>query len=159
MEEWKDIEGYEGLYQVSNYGRVKNVRTNQILKIAHNQKGYQHVCLINNGKHTKKIHRLVAQAFIPNPNDFLQINHKDKNKDNNIHTNLEWCDCYYNINYSLAKKILQFDLKGNLIKEWNSLSEIERVLKYNASAICGCCRKNRKTAYGYMWKYKEKEMI
>jgi len=104
-----------------------------------------------------KIHRLVAETFIPNPDNLPQVNHIDKNKDNNHYSNLEWCDCYYNINYSLAKKILQFDLQGNFIKEWCSLSEIERTLKYKASAICGCCKKNRKTAYGYMWKYKEKE--
>ena len=98
MELWNDIKGFEGLYQISNYGRIKNKRTNLLLKTSHNHKGYQQICLTNNGKHMAKIHRLVAETFIPNPDNLPQVNHIDKNKDNNHYSNLEWCDCHYNIN-------------------------------------------------------------
>lgn len=91
---WRDIDGYEGKYQVSNWGRVRNVKRNIIIKPYLNHKGYEKVSLSrgtkgNTDKH--RVHRLVALAFIPNPNDLPQVNHKDGNKRNNSVSNLEWC--------------------------------------------------------------------
>lgn len=99
MEEWKKVIGYEGLYEVSNLGNVRNVRRNTLLRLSENQ-GYIQVCLYKNGIRTGlKVHRLVAQAFIPNPYNLKEVNHKDENPSNNIVENLEWCDRKYNINY------------------------------------------------------------
>lgn len=105
---WKDVEEYKGLYQVSNRGRVKRLaqpknpfrRDERILKSHIHTKGYEKVSFVRNG--TQKIfyvHRLVAQAFIPNPNNYPQVNHKDENKLNNNVENLEWCTNRYNCNY------------------------------------------------------------
>ena len=102
MEEWRDIEGYEGLYQVSNEGRVRNISKNpyKMMKPHYNQRGYCQVALSKNNKYIMAaIHRLVAKAFIPNPSNLPQVNHKDEKKDNNIVENLEWCDNKYNSRY------------------------------------------------------------
>ena len=115
---WKDIEGYEGLYQVSNLGNVKRLRHGDYkcvqgyrvfperLKIlSFDKKGYLQVGLSKNNKQTmRRVHRLVAEAFIPNPNEYPMINHKDENKANNNVNNLEWCDARYNVIYSLNRK-------------------------------------------------------
>lgn len=104
-EVWKDIEGYEGKYQVSNLGRVRGLdRKNsmgktvkgRILKPRKTHAGYlrAHLC-----RDDRYIHRLVAEAFIPNPNNLPQINHKDEDKANNSVDNLEWCTCEYNLSY------------------------------------------------------------
>ena len=98
---WKDIEGYENKYQISNLGRVKalDYRRTKKEKIldSRNNKGYKAIALWNNSKRKVfLIHRLVANAFIPNPNKFPQINHKDENKLNNCVDNLEWCTQFYN---------------------------------------------------------------
>lgn len=108
---WKDVVGYEGLYQVSNLGRVKSLeridnlnhfRKGKIL-IQHIYNGYLYVSLCKNGKiKMYRVHRLVAQAFIPNPNNLPQVNHKDENKTNNCVLNLEYCDARYNMNYGTA---------------------------------------------------------
>ena len=113
MEEWRYIEGYEGLYQVSNEGRIKSLNREIVYKdgrkkilpekILHNflsDLGYYHVMLSKNGIPKRyKVHRLVAKAFIPNPNDLPIINHKDENPKNNTVENLEWCTQDYNIHY------------------------------------------------------------
>ena len=115
MEEiWKDIEGYEGLYQVSNLGRVKSfprkgthTTKERILKLTKSNKNYVIVILKNNYiQKAKSVHRLVAEAFIPNPNNLPQVNHKDENKLNNKVDNLEWCDNIYNCNYGTRNKRL-----------------------------------------------------
>ena len=112
MEEWRDIEGYEGLYQISNLGRVKSFpnckrKTTRILKPGNNctGRGYLFIFLFKN-KQKKRfyVHRLVAQAFIPNPNNLPMINHKDENPLNNNLNNLEWCDYKYNGNYGTVKE-------------------------------------------------------
>lgn len=90
---WKDVEGYEGKYQVSNWGRVRN-KKGEIIKPYLNHKGYEKVSLsngINSRTNKHRVHRLVAQAFIPNPENYPQVNHKDGNKHNNSVSNLEWC--------------------------------------------------------------------
>lgn len=109
------------------------------------------------------IHRLVAQAFIPNPNDLPQVNHKDENKANNCIDNLEWCTAKYNSNYgnrtkkvskALSKKIEQYDINGNFIKEWDSMIEATKNVGVKSNChIWQCCNKQRKSAYGYVWRY------
>ena len=165
MEEiWKDIEGYEGLYQVSNLGRVKSLRRNIILRQGITRNGYEIVNLYKNKSKYFLIHRLVANVFIPNPNNYPIVNHKDENKLNNCVDNLEWCTQKYNINYgtgiarrarSQSKIVLQYSLDGTFIKEWKSMMDIQRNLGFNQSHISECCRNIRKTAYGYIWKYKK----
>ena len=109
-EEWRDIKGYEGLYKISSYGRVKSLRNNhgkyreKILSPG-KCRDYLYVILCKNGKNKPyKIHRLVAEAFIPNSNNYKEVNHKDENKQNNSISNLEWCDRKYNCNYGTAKE-------------------------------------------------------
>ena len=113
LEQWKDIKGYEGLYQVSNLGNVKalkkragkSIRNEKLLKTYIDKYGYVYTILCKNNKtHLATIHRLIAEAFIPNPNNLPQINHKDENKQNNNIDNLEWCTCKYNINYGTRTK-------------------------------------------------------
>ena len=105
MEEWKDIKGYEGLYQISNTGLVKRIpsikcKTERILRQGTQKAGYNYVNLSKDNKiHTKRVHRLVAEAFISNPNNLPEVNHKDEDKSNNNVENLEWCTREYNLNY------------------------------------------------------------
>lgn len=181
MEEiWKDVVGYEGLYEVSNLGRVRSLnylRTGQtrILKSHMDRKGYLGVALCKNGKATYKlVHRLVAMAFIPNPMNFPMINHKDENPLNNVvfldesgalipeRSNLEWCTAKYNSNYgtiteriakALSKKVHQFDHQGNLIKEWTSIHEVSRQTGWSQGHISDCCLGKLKTFHGYVWRY------
>lgn len=119
MEEiWKDIEGYEGKYQVSNLGRVRSLNYNhtgeiKLLKQYTNKKGYKQVELSKNGKGKNYlVHRLVTIAFIPNPNNLPIINHKDENPSNNNVNNLEWCTYEYNVNYGTAIKRGSENRKG-----------------------------------------------
>lgn len=113
MEEWKDIPGYEGLYQISSFGRVKSMGTSRdgwrfkekILKLTEEPKGYLKVGLRKNGKlKTVRVHRLVAESFVPNPECFPEVNHKDENKSNNRVENLEWCTAKYNSRYGTKAK-------------------------------------------------------
>ncbi len=162
LEIWKDIEGYEGLYQVSNLGNVKslgnggsNASREKLLKTHKNQKGYLRVRLCKEGK-TKNhlIHRLVAVEFIENPNNYSQLNHRDEDKTNNQVTNLEWCDCLYNINYGtrnqrISKQVLC--LETGVV--YPSLSEAARQLGFSFSTISSACNGRYKRAYGFHWKY------
>ena len=170
MEEiWKDIEGYEGLYQISNKGRVKSLKwgKERILKPGITSSGYLKVLLCKNGmiKHIK-IHRLVANAFITNPENKPQVNHKDENKFNNSVNNLEWSTAKENNNFgtrneragnSLSIPILQYSKSGDFIREWLGAREVERVLGINNSNITKCCKGKRKYAGSFIWRYKEKD--
>ena len=163
MEIFKDIVGYEGLYQVSNLGSVKSLNYNRtgregLLSPGVNTRGYLIVNLCKNGEQKPfKVHRLVAQAFIPNPLNYPQINHKDENKTNNSVDNLEWCDCQYNIDYSISKPVAQYDLNGNLINVWKSIREAARQLGFDnsSSSIAKCCNGSKRysTVHNYKWRY------
>ena len=167
VEIWKDIEGYEGLYQVSNLGRVKSLKfgKERIFKGTKNEGGYLQVTLYKEEKIKKYcIHRLVAQSFIPNPNNLPEINHIDEIKANNRVENLEWCDRKYNINYGSHNErmiktnsipILQFSKTGDFIKKWDSGTQIERELGFDNGNICSCCKEKLKLAYGYKWGYEK----
>lgn len=175
---WKDIREYEGLYQVSNLGRVKSLtRTikrnkmgdfikNGIIMNTTEHKGYISIILSKNGVSKRyKVHRLVAQEFIPNPNNYPEVNHKNEIKTDNRVENLEWCSHLYNMRYGTwktrrkenfdyshcYKKVNQYDMKDNFIKSWENISLAEKEL--NINHISDCCNGKRKTAGGYKWKH------
>lgn len=162
MEEYRDIIGYEGLYQVSNLGNVRNFRTKKVLKGGCDLGGYRIVSLRkNNIQKTKTVHRLVAKAFIPNPDGLPCINHKDENKLNNNVENLEWCTYQYNNNYGTFterrvkkryKKVQQYDMNGNFIKEFTGLVNAQKETGINRNNITSVSKGKRNHAGGYKWK-------
>lgn len=101
LEEWRPVVGYEGLYEVSSFGRVRSlIGKGKERKLVKDEKGYLNVVLCKNGIYKgKKAHRLVAEAFIPNPENLPEVNHRDEDKTNNAVWNLEWCSMDYNIHY------------------------------------------------------------
>ena len=160
MEVWKEIKGYEGLYQVSNLGRVRS--RNGLIHLNTNNYGYKHVTLSkSNIQKTALVHRLVAEAFIENPFELPQINHKDGNKNNNAVINLEWTTQKDNNRHAIktnlrkAKRILLVDSENNIVKEFNNRMEINDFLGRQVcqDSITRCCNGKRKTAYGYVWRY------
>lgn len=187
-EVFRDVLGYEGLYQVSNYGRVKSLeRKNifycglrkeylerptkeKILNYNKSNRGYLQVCLTKDGKSkTYTVHRLVAKAFIPNLKNKKQVNHIDGNKENNNIDNLEWATSSENNKHAFrtglnkphnVRKVNQYDLKGNFIKQWNSITDFlkENNLNLKNSNITTCCKGKRKNAYGFIWKYADEEL-
>lgn len=182
---WRDIVGFEGRYQVSNWGNVKSLNYrnrgfSKNLTPKTNNRGYLWVELI---KYKKRkcflIHRLVAQAFVDNPNGFEFVNHKDEKPSNCNANNLEWCNRSYNAKYSInrhperykntkrkGKKrtnikyekhlINQLSLDGSFLKSWNSFWEIGKEFNYRTSSLKECCEGKRKTAYGYKWEFADK---
>ncbi len=151
MEIWKDVKSYEGLYWVSSQGRIKN-RHGRVL-IPEIRSGYYSVDLCKDGKRKKqRIHRLVAEAFIPNPLNLKMINHKDKNKLNNEVSNLEWCDNTYNSQYSKCREGLAvycFDLD----EIFRSATEAAAKTKVNRTSILKVCRGQLQQAGGKLWCY------
>ena len=151
----KDIVGYEGLYAVTSCGKVWSYKRKKFLTPGIN-KGYLYVILCKDGKvKNYRLHRLVAEAYIPNPENLPQVNHKDENKANNCLQNLERCDASYNNNYGthidkIKKPILQFSLDGEFIREWECASDVGREVQ---SHICKCLKGIRETAGGYHWRY------
>jgi hypothetical protein len=183
---WKDIENYEGYYQVSNFGRVRSLdriimRNNgipqtwigRVLIPKRLPNGYLSVRLLSQKERkTAMIHRLVASAFIPNPNDLPVINHKDENKENNYVENLEWCTQKYNVNYGngrkkqysslvrcgWVRKVYQFTLDGIFVNEFNSIREATEVT--GITNISSVCLGKHSSAGGFMWSYnKEPQKI
>ena len=194
IEVWKNIQGYEELYQVSNLGRVRSLdkkvkcrggkyrlMKGQIIRPIHSGANYSAVNLYKNKHHHMQyVHRLVAEAFIPNPNGHLEINHKDENKGNNNVSNLEWCNRTYNNNYGThnartsetrksnsryarqsikngqkqSKPVIQLTLEGKVIAEYSSTAEAGRQNGFKKCAIANCCCGRQKTSYGFVWKYK-----
>ena len=175
MEIWKDIAGYEGLYQVSNLGRVKSLGNNKnskekILKPFFNRDGYLLVNLCKEGKSKQyRVHRLVAQAFILNPEDKPEVNHKDEDKTNNKVENLEWVTSKENCNYGTStersgksqtngkkrsKPIYGINVKTNEKIEFPSTREAGRS-SFDQSTIVKCLKGRCKSHKGYKWYYKE----
>ena len=157
---WKDIEGFEN-YKINEDGEIVHKRTNHILKHSINEKGYHKVSLQKGDKkHKTGVHRLVAKAFIPNPNNYREVNHIDENKDNNNYKNLEWCNREQNIAHSIKSgkfiitQVAQYDKNNQLIKIFTSCSEAERETGIPRTHICRCAlgRYGFKTAGGYIWK-------
>lgn len=153
-EQWKDIADFDN-YEVSDLGRVRNKKTKRILRLGSDgRKGYLHVDLCKDGEHNfKRIHRLVAEAFIPNPLNLQQINHIDENKTNNCVDNLEWCTNQYNAEYSKAKPVNQYSLDGIYVATYKSTKEAERQTGINQGNIVQCCKGKLKTSGGFIWKY------
>ena len=183
QEFWKDIKGYEGKYQVSNLGNVRSLDTKCIARNQFNGTGirtskgkvlsqsgtrYKKVALYdkNHNKKFYSVHRLVAEAFILNPNNYKYVNHKDENKFNNYYINLEWCTQKHNCNCGtrnmrLSKnnsyKVNQYDSNHNFIKSWNSLREISMNLNVTISQLHSAIySKKEKLLCGYIWKYADK---
>ena len=167
MEIWKDIEGYEGLYQINSEGIVRN-KKGCIRKSKLKKDGYVSITLCKNGEHkTFLVHRLVATAFIPNPNNYTIINHINEDKTDNRVENLEWCSKSYNntygtriekVFYKLSKPVLQFTKDGKLVKKWENTTHIKNELGFSSSSINSCCKGRLKTAYGYKWCYHYKSL-
>lgn len=161
--EWEDIKGYEGLYQVSTMGLVRGIKSGKTLSPDETKDGYERITLYKDSKPKHfLVHRLVAETFIPNPDNLSEVNHKDENKQNNSQDNLEWISAKDNCNYgtrnrkialSKNKPILQLSL-GKFIREWESAAEVARVLGYAQGNICSCCNGNRNTAHKFKWMYK-----
>jgi len=183
QEEWKDVPGYEGLYQASTHGRIrsldklvnaaggrhgkqiKRLRRGRIMALKPVNKTYLKLDLYDSGGKVKTwtVHRLIAITFIPNPNSLPLINHKDENPFNNCINNLEWCTAKYNTNYGQAqqrkvlrinKPVIQYDKNNNTINEFISQAEASRQTGIGNRCINECCTGKRKTAGGYIWRNK-----
>lgn len=168
MEIWRDIPDYVGIYQVSNLGRVRRTKRYKaepgILRYSKTRIGYLRVCLSKKSKRKSYlVHRLVAVAFIPNPDGLPQINHKNECKTDNRAENLEWCTQKYNNNYGTARfrssviqstPVVQLTTGGKMIREFYGMHEAERKTGVCAQNIHKCCNGVYKTAGGYKWKYR-----
>ena len=181
-EVWKDVVGYEGLYKVSNKGNIHSLeRLNsrgrkcggRMLKPRHHAGGYLRVSLYENGiKKDELVHRLVLEAFVENPNNLPEVNHRDEVKDNNELSNLEWCDAGYNINYGtrnekISKKVRAINVETGEVITFNSTQEAGSK-GYAQSGVAAACKgvyKDSKTGKliggdgrtykGYRWYYME----
>lgn len=162
-EVWKDIKGYEELYQVSNLGNVRSLITNKILR-PNTYGEYNSVALFKNkNKSFIRVHRLVAEAFIENPQNLECVNHINENKKDNRESNLEWCTRGYNCNYgkrnekmSKSKsiyRIVQKDKNGKIVKIWDNAWDLKHLTNYSMDVIRLCCKNKCKTVYGYQREY------
>ena len=151
----KDIKDYEGLYAVTEDGQVWSHRSKRFLTSSLRANGYLTVHLCKDGaKKHHYIHRLVAEAYIPNPEGLPQVNHKDENKQNNSLNNLEWCSSQYNHEYGTrTRRTCKPVYCVELNKIFESASEAARQLKADQSCISKACKREGKIAYGYHWQY------
>lgn len=170
---WDTLPRYKGCYDFSNYGRVYSIRQKRILKDVKPNKNDRYIRRtlrdIHNNLNTELVHRIVAEIFIPNPNNYQFINHKDENKSNNYVGNLEWCTREYNNNYgtrnkraseklknhpSSSKPVLQYTLNGEFVAEYPSMREAKRNTRIDDDTISMCCNGKYRHAGGYLWRYK-----
>ncbi len=174
---FRDIENYENLYQISNLGRVYSVKSGKFLKPQKRKDNYLQVILWKNGKlKAYLVHRLVGQAFIPNPMNYKEVNHKSEIKTDNRVENLEWCDRSYNNSYGtrlerqlanpnwktshekiakkLSKPVLQFTRDNKFVAEFPSTMEAERQTRIFQTNISKCCNGKLKSAGGFVWRFK-----
>lgn len=159
--ELRDIKGYEGKYMISDDGQVYSVWAKRFMKLETNWQGYKRVSLFKDDKKKHfSVHRLVAEAFIPNPDNLPEVNHKNEDKGNNKVENLEWCDRHYNSVYGTRiervvsksnRQTYQYDLDGNLIAVWPSQSEASRQLGISRQNITKAVNNQRKTAGGFIF--------
>lgn len=174
-EVWKDIRGYEGIYQVSNLGNVKRLFKDGKERLLLGKKDKDGYIVVILSKHQKKkfyrVHRLVAEAFVPNPENKSQINHKDRKKANNVvdlndldgeTTNLEWVTssenvmhCYKTGRKTKKRSILQYTKNKEYISRWNSIKDASKSLRISANNISSCCSGRLQSAGGYLWEYAE----
>lgn len=155
----KDIKGYEGLYAITEEGQVWSYYSKRFIKPYIRSNGYLQVLLSKGGiKKTYKVHRLVAEAYLPNPNNLPEVNHIDEDKTNNCVNNLEWCSHEYNVNYgrrnektsnSLKKRCLCVELN----KQFDSINEAGLFIKRHPSGVSDALNGKQKTAGGYHWQY------
>lgn len=169
----KNIKNYEGLYAVTEQGQVYNLQTKQFLKGGLDRYGYVRVTLTKDGvKKTHKVHRLVAEAYIPNPHDLPQVNHLDENKQNNCIENLQWVTAKENVNYGTRSKRAGENISKSLLNNeklsksivcvetgviYPSTREAERVTGIDHSAISKCCKGTRQTCGGYHWRFENEQ--
>ena len=170
VEMWKDIPGFEGLYQASNQGNIKSLdmrvrykntqhtafKKGRVLSPKTTNKGYLEVVLMKDAvRYNKRVHQLVALTFIPNPNGYPYINHINENKKDNRVNNLEWCTPRQNNEayYSQRNIVYQYDLEGKLIKEWHSETRAAESVGGDKTGIHHCCSGFLKTYKGYIWSY------
>lgn len=179
---WKDIVGYENEYQINQFGEIRTLKNSPKLKKydvlkpqISKRNGYVYQMLYKNGKEKLlRVHRLVAMAFLPNPNNLPQVNHKDGNKQNNSVDNLEWCEqsdnmkhayknglqtpsenqrkAIINTNKLKQKKVCQIK-DGEVINTFSGISEASRQTKISISCISRCCNLKRKSTNGYEWRF------
>ena len=174
QEEWRNIKGFEGLYQVSNLGRVRSIsrivragknkqrRVNgRVITPWKSKQGYLRINL--GGRDKKSIHRLVAEAFIPNPENYPEVNHKDEDKANNVASNLEWCNHSYNALYGTCQDRLRKHKntpvemidKGTheVLAVFESMKIAMQETGVNKVTISQVCRGKRRIGGGYIWRY------
>lgn len=168
---WVDVEGFEGIYKISNAGRVLSVAKNRIRKTKRNNRGYHQICLHKNGKqHYYLLHRLVAMHFVPNPHNYPQVNHIDEDKDNNNAINLEWCTNLYNAHYGTriertatnegyqeSRRRMQRQVIGIHLSTGDEI-KLNRIvdgaeLGFDPASITNCCKGRYKSHKGYKWQY------
>ena len=174
---WKDVIGLEGIFQVSNMGRIrsldkyanvcgggKRLVKGRILKPTKLQNGYYEAQFHHKGERIiYLLHRLVAIHFIDNPLNLPEVNHKDENPQNNNVENLEWCTSKYNANYGTRNirmmenrefvSVIQLDINGNMIKQWNKMTDACKETGADISSMIRVCKGKQDTCVGYKWKY------
>ena len=163
VETFVEIEGFEN-YEVSNLGKVRNIKSGRMLKPHLNHNGYLKHHLYRHDKQKELfLHRIIAIAFIDNPGKKPQVNHIDENKLNNDLSNLEWCTERENaihgtrtkrVAEKLSQKVIQLDLNDNILNVFKSMRQAERETGIDATSISACCNGKRKSAGGYKWRRK-----
>lgn len=160
---WKDVVGYEGIYKVSNKGELYSIKRKRKLNPSISKNGYRQAKLYKNGKYkTRSVHRIVATAFLENPENYPVVNHVDEDKLKNNVENLQWCTQKHNVNHGTGQQrrieavkmpVKQYTLDGQYLATYKSAVDLQELYGFHQSAISRVCRGERKTAYKYIWKY------